>query len=336
MFPPFPQKRAFELCKKIVSLLNSKDIQIVSLGQQSEERKNNGIMIGVMVCLKKDSAQEVCLVTLSGISHVMSFSDSVQSGFVYVPPVVSPEQINKALEKNDKRIHDLTEKINLLKNECHSREQKDLLTKERKLLTDESLANVHALYSFHCADGSVQSLSSICKKRNAGKLPPTGTGECCAPKLLNFAFSRELVPVSLCEAFYKNGITEENIIPSPPCDERCGIIIPAMLGVEILYRDEHIIVVNKQSGLLSVPGRGPDKQDCIVSRVRRLFPSCIEQPAVHRLDMETSGILVLAFTKEAHRNMNRQFEDGTVSKQYEALLDGVLIRYGMKFTVKKP
>jgi tRNA pseudouridine32 synthase/23S rRNA pseudouridine746 synthase len=97
-----------------------------------------------------------------------------------------------------------------------------------------------------------------------------------------------------------------------------------LLGIDIVYRDQSIIVVNKPSGLLSVPGRGEDKQDCVVARVKRLFPMCIEQPSVHRLDMDTSGLLVLAFTQEAHRNLSVQFIKRKVHKKYVALLDGVV------------
>ena len=67
--------------------------------------------------------------------------------------------------------------------------------------------------------------------------------------------------------------------------------------------------------MLSVPGRGEDKQDCIVSRVKRLFPDCINQPSVHRLDMETSGAMVLAFTEQAHKELNRAFENRLVQKR---------------------
>jgi tRNA pseudouridine32 synthase/23S rRNA pseudouridine746 synthase len=110
----------------------------------------------------------------------------------------------------------------------------------------------------------------------------------------------------------------------PPCDARCKPVLAAMLGLDMLYVDESIIVVNKPAGLLSVPGRGEQKQDCIVSRVKRLFPFCIEQPSVHRLDMDTSGLLVLAFTQSAHRDLSIQFIKRTVRKRYVALLEGVV------------
>lgn len=94
--------------------------------------------------------------------------------------------------------------------------------------------------------------------------------------------------------------------------------------VTILYQDDHCVVVEKPGGLLAVPGRGPDKQDSVVERVKRLFPWCIKQPAVHRLDMATSGLMVLGLTSAAHRHLSRQFAQGQVAKQYHALLEGSL------------
>jgi tRNA pseudouridine32 synthase / 23S rRNA pseudouridine746 synthase len=97
-----------------------------------------------------------------------------------------------------------------------------------------------------------------------------------------------------------------------------------MFEVDIIYQDAAIVVVNKPGGLLSVPGRGPDKQDCIVKRIRNLFPDCIPQPSVHRLDMETSGLMVLALTTDAHKSLSIQFQKRTVKKQYLAVLDGTV------------
>jgi tRNA pseudouridine32 synthase / 23S rRNA pseudouridine746 synthase len=97
-----------------------------------------------------------------------------------------------------------------------------------------------------------------------------------------------------------------------------------MVDLDILYYDTAVVVVNKPGGLLSVPGRGPDKQDCIVQRIRHRFPECIAQPSVHRLDMETSGLMVLALTPEAHRNLSIQFQNRMVQKQYLAILKGIV------------
>jgi tRNA pseudouridine32 synthase / 23S rRNA pseudouridine746 synthase len=97
-----------------------------------------------------------------------------------------------------------------------------------------------------------------------------------------------------------------------------------MLEIDIIYKDSSIVVVNKPDGLLSVPGKGPDKQDCLAKRIRDLFPGCIPQPSVHRLDMDTSGLMVFALTKDAHRNLSIQFQDRTIKKQYTALLKGIV------------
>lgn len=94
--------------------------------------------------------------------------------------------------------------------------------------------------------------------------------------------------------------------------------------LDILHTDPDFVVVNKLSGMLAVPGRGPDKIDSVADRVRRMFPGCIKQPAVHRLDMDTSGLMVVALSADAHRNLSRQFHERQTRKKYLALLDGVL------------
>lgn len=94
--------------------------------------------------------------------------------------------------------------------------------------------------------------------------------------------------------------------------------------ITIIHTDPLFVVVEKPGGLLSVPGRGPDKQDCVVNRIKKKFPDCINQPAVHRLDMDTSGLMVLALTKEALKNLSCQFQERLVQKRYVALLDGIV------------
>lgn len=328
MFPPFSQSPAYEECLLLAKDIESSRVRLACSARVSSQRVNSGVMLGVLVCSDSLGKRRV-LKCASGNARVLE-CDSPLENEIFVPSVVSQSLIDRALEKNDREIHELTYRINDLKKEgtetalCEA----SSLEKKRKSLTDESYDSYLNLFSFMCADRKMRSLKEIC---SAGKkpVPPSGTGECCAPKLLHYAFSHDLTPLSMCEIFYGASDSRRHLQSYPPCDERCGLILPDMLGLEILYRDEHICVVNKQSGLLSVPGRGEDKQDCLTSRLRRLFPSCIPQPAVHRLDMETSGLVVMAFTKEAHRNLSRQFEEGRVSKEYEALLDGVLRQKGI-------
>ncbi len=86
-----------------------------------------------------------------------------------------------------------------------------------------------------------------------------------------------------------------------------------------IYQDEHMLVLNKPSGLLSVPGRGPDKQDCLSKRVQALFEDAL---VVHRLDQDTSGLLIMARGIEAQRRISKAFETRQVSKRYRAVVAG--------------
>ena len=290
MFPPFPQELARHYCMELISGIEDGPVILKQISQESEERKGHGVMIGALVCVNADG-ERVVLEALSGIS------------------VAALRPLRQAQGPQGPR--GVGEPV-----EPHLKEQ-------RTKLTTESLLNVFSLYTFTRFDGKKITLNEIIQA-HGGKLPPTGTGDCCAPKLLSYAFEHNLTPISMDEVFYgRDTKNKTNGTSYPPCDERCGYILPYILGLEILYRDSQIIVVNKPSGLLSVPGRTEDKQDCVVNRVKKLFPHCITQPSVHRLDMETSGLLVLAFTEEAHRNLSRQFEEGTVHKKYVALIDGV-------------
>jgi len=98
-------------------------------------------------------------------------------------------------------------------------------------------------------------------------------------------------------------------------------VTPLPQGVEILTIDDAFIVVNKPSGLLSVPGRGPDKADCLSARVQAAFPEAL---VVHRLDMETSGLMVFARNLDAQRALNRAFEQRLVEKYYVAIVTGIV------------
>ncbi|MDO8262888.1 MAG: RluA family pseudouridine synthase [Gallionella sp.] len=94
---------------------------------------------------------------------------------------------------------------------------------------------------------------------------------------------------------------------------------PRDCGLDLIYRDESIIVVNKPAGLLSVPGRGADKTDSLTTRVQKEFPDALN---VHRLDMSTSGLIVLARGKEMHRRISAMFRERRVEKRYLAIVAG--------------
>lgn len=349
MFPPFPQSEAKELIKAVLnggSLLEEGQpqeraiehfaIHKVATRQRSEAQGRNATYtIGALITTTGEK-----FIAISGYAYKIdcepreSGEDKKKGLFGSIQiasDVVPAAEIESALRKNDARIHAISDAINkfftkvyasgggMLKNEFPTKTQ-DELKKERKRLCNESQKAVFDCYKIYCADGVQRKLLDITKWYCvptyciSAKFPPSGTGDCAAIKLLNHVFSLGLTPKSMAEWNGKEF--------TGPCDSRCALIMPTMLGLNIIYRDDDIIVVNKPGGLLSVPGRV--EKDCVVNRVKRLFPTCIEQPAVHRLDMETKGLLVLAFNQKSHSALNKQFAWHRVYKEYIALLDGVL------------
>ena len=156
-------------------------------------------------------------------------------------------------------------------------------------------------------------------------IPPGGAGDCCAPKLLQEAFRRGLRPLAIAEW---NSATEHFC---PPCISRCRPILAHMLkglnaepdpriadyeravnNLQVIYEDEHLMLVNKPSGLLSVPGK--EYLPSVES-----ITQCL---SVHRLDQDTSGILLLAKNQEVQKLLRAQFEQRLTQKQYEAILEG--------------
>ena len=295
------------------------------------------MMFGVLVCYHPETEEEVVLKAFSG----QYFGQWLVEG--WVPPVLNVQDYQAQVQQDDGAIQHLTVQIQSLEKALSQNkqmscpagedslllEQLRALRRRRRQLSNKSLFAIYQLYQFPCADGVTRGFADFYPDFSQGNLPPTGTGDCCAPKLIGAAFSQGLVPVSLAEFFY--GAATGNRCHKefyPPCDEKCGLVLPIMLGLEILYQDDSIVVVNTPAGLLSVPGRGEENQDCVVIRLQRLFPHCIAQPSVHRLDQDTSGLLVLTLTQEAHRELSRQFMVGEVYKEYQALLRGRVVASG--------
>ncbi|MCX2981150.1 RNA pseudouridine synthase [Halieaceae bacterium IMCC14734] len=106
----------------------------------------------------------------------------------------------------------------------------------------------------------------------------------------------------------------------PPCDR----------PVNILYQDEHLLLIEKPDLLLSIPGRHPLNQDCMISRIRVDFPSA---SVVHRLDLDTSGIMVVPLTKAVHSHISRQFQERRVEKTYQAIVFGLLAQDSGEITL---
>lgn len=169
-------------------------------------------------------------------------------------------------------------------------------------------------------------------------IPPSGAGECCAPKLLQYAFAHHLRPVAIAEFWWgqsPTGEVRQHRQYYPACRGKCLPILQHMLqGLDveantleqptatsptILYEDEALMVVAKPTGMLSVPGKveGPS----VATFAQGHCPEANGPLIVHRLDMATSGLMVIAKTKVAHQHLQAQFHHRTVEKTYIALLE---------------
>ena len=190
------------------------------------------------------------------------------------------------------------------------------------------------------AKGEVKDLCTIFKE-TVHKIPPGGAGECALPKLLQYAYLHQLKPLAMAEFWWGNSPKTEvrhHGYYYPSCKGKCEPILKHMLqglemdenplttdicphmDLEIVFEDEWLLVVNKPSGMLSVPGK-IETADSVYQRVREKYPNATGPMIVHRLDMATSGLLLIAKTKEVHQHLQAQFENHTIKKRYIALLD---------------
>ncbi|MCO4293926.1 pseudouridine synthase [Solitalea sp. MAHUQ-68] len=173
--------------------------------------------------------------------------------------------------------------------------------------------------------------------------PPAGAGECAAPKLLQYAFMHQLKPIAMAEFWWGQSPKSEVRVHGhfyPACKGKCEPILAHMLegiemdenpmlinpaegkDIDIVFEDEELVVINKPAEFLSVPGK--NVQDSVYERVRIKYPEATGPLVVHRLDMSTSGLMLIAKTKESHKILQDQFINRTVKKRYVALLNGVI------------
>ncbi|MCS6127915.1 RluA family pseudouridine synthase [Shewanella baltica] len=254
---------------------------------------------------------------------------------------LSQESIN---EKNqlrdikrywDERIHVISQALSQLTDE------RDALRQQRKRLSAALQQKLFEQYRFLNIKGTEKSLNGIFNG-TVELTPPAGSGECAAPKLLHYAFKHDLKPLAIAEFWWgappKSEIRQHKQF-YPACLRKCQPILGHMLEglvvdenplltnpaegktLAILYQDDAMAIVNKPAEFLSVPGK--EIEDSVYSRLRQTFPHATGPLIVHRLDMSTSGLMVIALTKDAHKQLQKQFIQRTVTKRYVALLAGI-------------
>ncbi|MDX2228774.1 MAG: pseudouridine synthase [Leptolyngbyaceae cyanobacterium bins.349] len=213
------------------------------------------------------------------------------------------------------------------------------LKQQRKQLSRQLQTQMYQAYRLTNFAGTSLSLQQL--MGNGGL--PTGTGDCCAPKLLHYAAVHGLKPLALAEFWWGPPSAQHDKIAGEfygTCRDRCqplmgfllsGLAVDAGSQVEaapdlppdtpLLYADDWLIAVDKPAGLLSVPGRSRDRQDSVLNRWRATHP---DMRVVHRLDQDTSGILLLARDRHTYQHLSQQFQARQVRKVYEAVLAGAI------------
>ena len=213
------------------------------------------------------------------------------------------------------------------------------LKSRRKAMSETLQERIFRLFVVSNARGEKQDLVEVFKP--LGTLPPAGAGECCAPRLLNYAYINGLRPVCMAEFWWGAspvGEVRHHGHFYPACRSKCKPILDFMLQgldvednrlempmedktpLDVVYDDRWLTVLNKPSGMLTVPGKA--LEDSLLTRYQAAFPEAHGPVVVHRLDQETSGLVVFAKDKATHKALQQQFENHTIKKRYVALLDG--------------
>lgn len=263
-----------------------------------------------------------------GIYSLWAFSGLLErkcSHEGFVPPVYDVEAWQKYYNSEDSIICSMPD--------CYEKSERS-----RKLQM-----HLFEQFNFLNARGEIKNIIDIFDKE-ACRIPPTGAGECCAPKLLQYAYNNGLKP--LCMAEFWLGMSPKGDIRYdgqyyPACHAKCKPILKHMLTglnveenpllismreqaklLRIIYEDDAIIVVNKPAGMLAVNGNVDAPS--VESIIKENHPDISGPMIVHRLDMDTSGIMIIAKNKDIHKALQTQFFRHDIKKRYVAILDGVV------------
>ncbi len=252
------------------------------------------------------------------------------------------------------------------------------LKKRRKEASDDLQRWLFSQYKMRNAQGETKDLIEIFNDYN-GQLPPAGSGDCCAPKLLQYAFENNLQPLCMAEFWWGASPKMEirhHLNYYPACRGKClpilgwmlsrrkdeggrtkeitseiqdskdsgqdsytqyispSSLLPPPSSIKILFEDSHLLVLNKPAGMLSVPGKTGDVS--VESMMRDYLHDDVNPIIVHRLDMDTSGLMVVAKTKWTYTELQKQFLEHQVEKTYVALLEHMPEGKPLKGTISLP
>jgi len=251
------------------------------------------------------------------------------------------ESIREQYYLKDRTKYWSTQKLELKKIIEHYTGKIDDLKMERKNRSSKLQERLFKEYRFLNYRDEYKSLSDIFSITEENR-PPSGAGECSAPKLLHFAYIHHFKPIAMAEFWW--GASPQTEVRKhglfyPACRGKCEPILGHMLeglktdpnpllhangpatDLEIVYEDEYLAAINKPTDLLSVPG--VNIWDSVYTRLKDRFPEATGPLIVHRLDMSTSGILMIAKNESVYKQLQRQFMSRKVKKTYLAILDGI-------------
>ena len=296
------------------------------------EELQQGKMFGVLV-VKTPTGEVGYLAAFSGNLAGSNHHD------YFVPPVYDLLNPDGYFKEEEARIS----AINVMLNHTNDNNQEiiEALKEERKQRSFALQQWIFEQFRLRNARGEEQDIYSIFTQ-TAHRNPPAGTGECAAPKLLQYAYLNNLQPLAMAEFWWGDspkGEIRRHGHYYPACRHKCEPILNFMLQglqvepnplltsnpdatqLETVYEDDYLLVVNKPAGMLSVPGK--TGQASVLTLLQERYPDATGPILVHRLDMATSGLLLAAKDKDTHALLQKQFEGRTVKKRYIALLEGI-------------
>ena len=296
--------------------------QYIAAHPDIREDADRGKMFGVLVVARED--REPSLAYLAAYSGLLAGRNDWS---YFVPPVYDAQQPDGYFKQQEHIISLTSRQSSLIARKMSQELQLWLFHQYRMLNARGEVKDLVELW---------QSYYSKERLRRKYPLPPGGTGDCCAPKLLQYAYQQGLKPVCMAEFWWGQPTREElrqHLNYYPACRGKCKPILTwmlqgldvdpdpeslgfAQLEIPVVYEDDYLLVVNKPSGLLSVPGR--IEQYSVETVMQQRYPGAV---IAHRLDMGTSGLLIVAKTMEVYRPLQEQFVKHQVKKKYIALLE---------------
>lgn len=290
-----------------------------------------GKMFGVLIVRHPEGA----------IGYLAAFSGNLAGSnhhTFFVPPVYDLLNPEGYFKEEEARISAINSEINSLNPDNPTA---IALKEERKNRSIALQQWIFQQFKMRNALGEERDLNDIFT-HHAHRNPPAGAGECAAPKLLQYAYLHGYQPLAMAEFWWGNspkGEIRHHGHYYPSCRHKCEPILGFMLQglsvepnplltsvtdanlVTTIYEDDYIVVVNKPAGMLSVPGK--TGQASVLSILQERYPDATGPLLVHRIDMDTSGLLLAAKNKDTHALLQQQFESRSVKKRYIALLDGI-------------